>query len=338
MNKKSIVVVGGGTGTHTVLRGLRKYANDLDIMAVVSMSDSGGSTGRLRDEFGQLPVGDVRNALTALASEGGKYDSLLRQLFMYRFNRGEGLAGHNFGNLFLTALTEILGSEVEAIAAASQILKVSGRVIPVTVDDVQLAAEYADGAVVIGEDEIEKGMAEHHSSRIVSLWLTPEATITEEAAKALKEADMIVFGPGDLYTSILANCIVNGFVEAIGESKAHIVYVCNLMSKSGQTVGMQAAEHLAEITSHIGRSPDTALINNTEFDDELLAKYAAEGDHPIVNNCLGDICNIDARALVSSEEISSDSADTVKRSLIRHDSDILASALVEIMEKESNDN
>jgi uncharacterized cofD-like protein len=333
MKKKNIVVVGGGTGTHTVLRGLRNYTDKINLAAVVSMSDSGGSTGRLRDEFGQLPIGDVRNAMTALASEGGKYESLMRQLFMYRFSRGEGLTGHNFGNLFLTALTDILGSEVEAISAASHILKIAGRVIPVTTDNTQLAVEYSDGSTIIGEKEIEEGLAIHHDSRIVSLWLTPEAHITKEAAQALKEADMIVFGPGDLYTSILANCVVKGFVEAVRESEAHIVYVCNLMSKSGQTVGMQAAEHVAEIGRHIGRAPDTALVNSTDISEDLLAKYAAEGDHPIINNCLGDICHIDARALISTEEINITPNDSVKRSLVRHDSDNLAVALMEILEK-----
>ena len=156
MTKKRVVVVGGGTGTHTVLRGLRAYADRLDITAIVSMADSGGSTGRLRDEFGFLPIGDVRNALSALASEGDAQDDLLRQLFMYRFDKGEGLSGHNFGNLFLTALTDILGSEEAAIKAASHILKVSGRVVPVTTSDVQLVATYEDGTVVVGENDIDE--------------------------------------------------------------------------------------------------------------------------------------------------------------------------------------
>lgn len=331
MSKKKVVVVGGGTGTHTVLRGLRHFADTLDIAAIVSMADSGGSTGRLRDEFGFLPIGDVRNALTALASESDKYDVLLRQLFLYRFSRGTGLEGHNFGNLFLTALRDILGSEAEAILAASHILKVSGRVIPVTVDDIQLIAEYDDGLIIVGENEIEESLQTRNESRIVSLSLSPQATITNDAREAIVGADLLVLGPGDLYTSILANCIVDGFKEAVMQSQAKIVYVCNLMSKRGQTIGMHAAEHVAEISKHIGRAPDVALINTSTFQPDLLDKYAKEGDHPILNNCVGDVCTIQALPLASEEEVVLSSGDTVKRSLIRHDSDFLAKTLVSLI-------
>jgi uncharacterized cofD-like protein len=333
MNKKRVVVIGGGTGTHTVLRGLRGYADVLDIAAVVSMADSGGSTGRLRDEFGFLPIGDVRNALTALASEGDTSEDLLRQLFLYRFEKGNGLSGHNFGNLFLTALTDILGNEEAAIEAASRILKVSGRVVPVTTSNVQLVATYDDGTVVVGENDIEESVLYKDESRIVSLALTPAATLSEAAAAVIRSADLLVFGPGDLYTSVLANCVVEGFKEVVAESQAHIVYVCNLMSKRGQTVGMHAAEHIAEIERHIGRVPDTALINTATFRSDLLQKYSEEGDHPILNNCTGDTCTIAALPLVSEEEVRLTSGDMVKRSLIRHDSDVLAAELLKLLPK-----
>jgi uncharacterized cofD-like protein len=331
MDKKRIVVIGGGTGTHTVLRGLRKYTEYIDIAAVVSMADSGGSTGRLRDEFGQLPIGDVRNAMTALAAEGDKYDSLMRQLFLYRFNRGVGLEGHNFGNLFLTALTDILGSEVAAIEAASHLLKISGRVIPVTTDNTQLVATYDNGLVIVGENEIEESLEAGIDARIVALGLDPEPFINEEAAMAIKQADLLVLGPGDLYTSILANCVVNGFKEALKESKAKVVYVCNLMSKRGQTIGMHASEHVDEIIKHIGRIPDFVLVNTSVFNEDLLKKYKDEGDHPILNNCVDGICTIKAMSLVSEEEIVLSSGDIVKRSLIRHDSNILARELTDIL-------
>lgn len=333
MDKKRVVVIGGGTGTHTVLRGLCKYADKLDITAIVSMADSGGSTGRLRDEFGYLPIGDVRNALTALAAEGGQYDALLRQLFMYRFSRGTGLEGHNFGNLFLTALTDILGNEVEAIKAASHILQVAGQVIPVTTDNVDLVAEYDDGSVIVGENDIEEFITYSKNTHITSLWLTPKARITPEAAAAIREAHLIVLGPGDLYTSILANCVVDGFVQAMRASEAHIVYVCNLMSKRCQTSGMHAAEHVAEITKYIGCSPHTVLINTAEFPQDLILKYQAEGDHPILNNCIGDSCIVAALPLVSEEEVILTAGDVIKRSLIRHDSNILAEALLSIIEE-----
>lgn len=332
MTKKRIVVVGGGTGTHTVLRGLRSHANRLDISAVVSMADSGGSTGRLRDEFGYLPIGDVRNALTALAAEGDEYEVLLRQLFLYRFNKGEGLSGHNFGNLFLTALTDILGSEVAAINAASKILRISGRVIPVTVSDVTLVAHYDNGQEVVGEDQIDEALLSNANSRIVSLALTPAAVLNPEAAEAIKQADLLVFGPGDLYTSILPNVVVPGFKEAVAGSQAKIVYVCNLMSKRGQTVGMHAAEHLAELANYLGRVPDYALINSSPLPPHLIEKYAEEGDHPIINNCVDGVCTIEARPLVALGEVPTVSGDVVSRSFIRHDSEELARALIEILE------
>ncbi|MEZ4195087.1 MAG: YvcK family protein [Candidatus Paceibacterota bacterium] len=331
MNKKKVVVVGGGTGTHTVLKGLKKYSDTLDITAIVSMADSGGSTGRLRDEFGQLPAGDVRNALTALAADGDDYDILLRQLFLYRFDRGEGLSGHNFGNLFLTVLTDILGSETEAIEAASRILRVSGRVVPVTTDPAHLVATYADGSVVVGEHDIEilaDTALYEPENRIVSLTLTPEAFINPEATKVLKEADLIILGPGDLYTSVLANCVVNGFSEALTSSEATIVYVCNLMSKRGQTVGMNAAEHLAEVIKYSGAVPDAMIVNNREFADDLLHKYALEGNHPILNNCTADEPVVCSLPLVAEEEVRLDSGDVLMRSLIRHDADRLAEVLL----------
>ena len=333
MNKKRVVVIGGGTGTHTVLRGLRTFADELDITAIVSMADSGGSTGRLRDEFGLLPIGDVRNALTALAAEGDEHDALLRQLFLYRFTHGNGLEGHNFGNLFLMALTEILGSEVEAIKAASRILKVVGRVIPVTTDNIELVATYDDGTSVVGQHEIEETSPQAEGSRIVSLSLTPEATITTEAAEAIKTADLLVLGPGDLYTSILPNCITKGFTEAFLASKAHVVYVCNLMSKKGQTVGMHAAEHLAEIATYTKRMPDTVLVNTAPMPEELVLKYEAEGDHPVINNCDGEVCTITALPLIAEAPVVIAPGDKMKRSLIRHDSMVLARELRAIVAK-----
>ncbi len=331
MYKKRVVVVGGGTGTHTVLRGLRESESILDISAVVSMADSGGSTGLLRDEFGYLPIGDVRNALTALAANGDTQETLLRQLFLYRFDKGVGLSGHNFGNLFLTALTDILGSEVLAIKATSEILKVAGRVIPVTTDNVELVAGYDDGTVVVGEYGIDEALFAKPSSRIISLTLTPVAKLHCEAREAIVGADLLVLGPGDLYTSILANCVVNGFSQAVMNTKAKIVYVCNLMSKRGQTTGMHAMEHIAEITKYIGRSPDVVLVNTDLFQKELIAKYQAEGEHPVLNNCVDNLYQIKALPFVAKEEVRLQSGDIMKRSLIRHDSNILAKTLINLL-------
>jgi len=330
MVKKKVVVVGGGTGTHTVLRGLRPFSDTLDITAIVSMADSGGSTGRLRDEFGQLPVGDVRNALTALASDGDEQDKLLRQLFSYRFNRGNGLSGHSFGNLLLTAMTDILGDEVKAIEATSRILRVSGRVLPVTTDDVQLVAEYEDGTVIVGEHGIDEPI---HSVdlRITNLYLKPKAKITDSARQALMQADLIVLGPGDLYTSILANCVVGGFVETLNNSSAKLVYICNLMSKKGQTVGMNTKEHAEEIIKYIKRTLDCVVVNSTIFPKRLLNKYEKEGDYPVLNNCDNGLYEIYAEPLTEKNEVENQKGDMMKRSLIRHDPDSLAKILLKIL-------
>jgi uncharacterized cofD-like protein len=333
MTKKRIVVVGGGTGTHTVLRGLRNFTDKFDISAVVSMADSGGSTGRLRDEFGYLPVGDVRNALTALASEDDEHEVLLRQLFLCRFSKGEGLSGHNFGNLFLTALTDILGNEVEAIGAASKILRIKGQVIPVTTDSVELVATYEDGTVVVGEHDIDESISYQGNSPIKTLSVTPEAFISTLARSAIIDADLLIFGPGDLYTSIIANCVVTGFVEAVGMSRAKIVYISNLMSKKGQTVGMHAQEHLEALTSYLGRVPDYVLVNSSPLPNSLLSKYEAEGDHPVLNNCVAGVCTIEARPLVALTEVTTATGDMLKRSLIRHDSEALAKAIIEIIKR-----
>ncbi len=328
MDKKEIVVVGGGTGTHTVLRGLKRYSEEFNLTAIVSMADSGGSTGRLRDEFGQLPTGDVRNALTALAAEGEAYSDILRQLFLYRFSRGEGLYGHNFGNLFLTVLTDILGSEVLAIEAASRILRIAGQVIPVTTDNVHLRATYADGQVVVGENDIDEWEDESRKAvRITELSLTPRASLNPVAREALLKADLIVLGPGDLYTSILANCVVDGFAEAVQSSRATLIYVCNLMSRAGQTVGMNAQEHLDEIIRYVGKAPVAMLLNSDPLPVDLLAKYKVAGDHQILNNCQAEQTEIIELPLLTEETIVSVSGDALTRSLIRHDSHKLATAI-----------
>ncbi len=333
MKKKKVVVVGGGTGTHTTLRGLRAFAEELDITAVVSMADDGGSTGRLRDEFGGLPVGDVRNALTALASDGDEHNQLLRQLFSYRFHRGSGLSGHNFGNIFLTVLTEILGDEVKAIEAVSKILRVSGRVLPVTTDNVHLAAEYADGTKVVGEHRIDE--PDHDAEmRIINLYLEPKGKIAEEAEEALLFADLIILGPGDLYTSVLANCVVEGFSEALKRSQGKVIYVCNLMSKKGQTVGFNAKEHIDEIIKYTKITPFGIVVNSTIFPRELLKKYAEEGDFPVLNNCRDNSgYKIYSRPLASENESVGVKGDEVKRSLIRHNPDLLAQVILDILKE-----
>ncbi len=328
---KNIVVIGGGTGTHTVLRGLKRYQKQVSLSAVVTMADSGGSTGRLRDEFGYLPVGDVRMALAALASDIDHHEELLRELFLYRFDKGNGLSGHNFGNLLLVALTDILGSEEAAIRAAGKVLRVQGRVIPVTTEQVHLVATYADGVQVIGEHDIDEPHLDRTGQRITHLSVTPAATISERAESALLEADLIVLGPGDLYTSVLANVAVDGVAEAIRNSGATAVYVSNLMTKFGQTIGMGVAEHLSELRKYIGQLPDCVLVNTTSFPPELVEKYAADGEYPVVFNLESSDCRVVPADLLAVEAVQTASGDTLKRSLIRHDSRKLARKILEIV-------
>lgn len=334
-NKKSVVVVGGGTGTHTVLRGLKKYRKRIDLTAIVTMADSGGSTGRLRDEFGYLPVGDVRMALAALASDVGEHEELLRELFLYRFDKGEGLSGHNFGNLLLVALTDILGSEEAAIRAAARVLRVRGEVIPVTTEPVHLVAEYEDGRRVVGEHDIDEPLREHlvqfGESRIARLSVEPAASINPRAEEALLNADVIVLGPGDLYTSTLANCVVDGVDDAIRHSGAKLVYVANLMTRAGQTTGMGVVEHVDEISSYVGKLPDVVLANTGEVPEDLLERYRADGEYPVAVNVSEPAYQLITEDFLAKEEVKKSSGDVLRRSLVRHDIRTLARAIMDVV-------
>jgi uncharacterized cofD-like protein len=330
--KKSIVVIGGGTGTHPILRGLKKYSDQITITAVITMADSGGSTGRLRDEFGQLPIGDVRMALTALASDVDEDDQLLRELFLHRFDKGEGLNGHNFGNLFMVALTQILGDEAQAVQAASRILRVKGKVLPVTKDNLHIVATYDDGVVIEGEHEIDEPKDERKNHHIVSLTTHPKGTITEEAQEALLQADLILLGPGDLYSSLLANCVIEGVPEAIRASKAQFIFASNLMTRPGQTHGMTASQHVAEVLKYVGQMPDYVVINTGVIPQHLLEKYAEQFQFPVVDDC-GALDGTIIRAdLLSSDEVIKKKGDVLQRSLVRGDGDKFATLLLSLLQ------
>lgn len=330
-NKKHIVVIGGGTGTHTLLKGLKHFTDKVVLKVIVTTADSGGSTGRLRDEFGYLPVGDVRMALSALAKETDEYSDILRQLFLYRFGRGEGLTGHTLGNLFLVALTDILGSEEAAIHAASKVLATCGEVIPITKHATQLTAEYDSGETVIGEHEIDCASSVRADSVITQLSLQKNEHASDRALSAIHSAHMIVLGPGDLYTSILANCVVDGIRDALCRASGRIVFIANLMSRSGQTNGMGTGEYLSEIYKYVGRMPEYMIMNTAPFREDLLALYARDGEYPVLHTYSGNETLVIPGDFVAHDDVVLAKGDVLKRSLIRHDTHKLARVIMQLI-------
>ena len=325
---KKIVCIGGGTGTFVALRGLKSYQHNLS--AIVTMSDSGGSNRRLRDEFGLLPTSDLRQCLVALADESGGV-GLLRKLFMYRFEKGNGIAGMTFGNLFMAALTDILGSQEEAIRKTGKVLRIKGAVIPVTFTDTNLFATYENGHTVSEEHLIDE--PEHDGKlKITNVYLKPDATANPDALKAIKQADLIVIGPGDLYTSIIPNVLVAGVGEAIAQTKGKVVYVLNLMTKFGQTYAFKASDHVKALEALIGKSLDYVIVNSDmAFPKEALTAYADCHEEPVIDDLTDREFAVVRAPLVSSAVVEKSAADTLVRSLIRHDSDLLAKTIVSLL-------
>ncbi len=278
--KKSIVVIGGGTGSFMVLSALRDYP--VNLSSIVSMADSGGSTGRLRDQYGVLPPGDVRRALVALSDTS----QILRDLFNYRFSTGD-LKEHSFGNIFLTALEKLTGNFADAVSVASKILNIKGEVLPVTLDNTTLYAQLATGVVIKGETNID--VPKHNPEiPIKDVWLDPSGKINPQAKRAILAADMIVVGPGDLFTSIIPNLLVEGMVAAIKKSKAKRVYICNLMTKFGETHGFKAQDFVDTINKYLGKGIlDYAIFNNKKPSAGVLRRYLQENSHFV------DITNLD---------------------------------------------
>lgn len=291
-----VVAIGGGTGLSTLLRGLKRFVATppgsqplsdshckdpratacliRDLSAVVTVTDDGGSSGRLREDFKMLPPGDVRNCMVALSED----EHLLSRLFQFRFESGE-LGGHSFGNLFVAALSHITGDFAQAVQMSSQILATRGRIFPATNVDVTLSARMDDGSTVDGETSITAS-----SRRIVELSLRPaNATPLPETLEAIASADLITLGPGSLYTSLITNLLVQGIPEAIAASRATRVYIGNLMTQANESIGLSAAQHIEKIIQHAGghRIFDFALINTEPISPQLLQKYASEGQQPI---------------------------------------------------------
>lgn len=278
---KKLVRLGGGSGGYTLLRGLKKFP--LDITAVFTSFDSGGSAGILREEFGILPPGDVRRGLLALADDAQA--EILRALFDYRFKNKSGagsLHDHSFGNLFLLALVSIYGGEIEGLRKASELLRIKGRVLPVSLDHSHVHAILENGEEIVGETNID--IPKHDASlRIKDIFLDPPARIYEETDRAIREADLVVIGPGDLYSSIAPTLIVEGMREALAATKGKTVAVCNLMTKPGETHGFAASDMVREMLRLSGlRKFDYVICNTAKMPPRMLAAYEKEGKHPML--------------------------------------------------------
>lgn len=318
---KKVTVIGGGTGTFVVLSGLKNF--DLDLSVVVSMMDSGGSTGRLRDQLGVLPPGDLRQCLVALSDA----PLLWRKLFLYRFENGD-LKGHNFGNIFLAALEKVSKSYDEAIETVSYVLKTKGKVIPVTHDKLHLIAEYENGKKITGEGFIDENHFE--KSRIKNTYLQPQGKANPQATKSIIESEYVVIGPGDLYTSIIPVLLVPGIKEAFKKSRTKIIYIMNLMTKSGQTTDYKASDHLKDLILYLGCEPNYILINNGKIPSSILESYKRYNETIIVNDIAKNGYKIIETDLIDNKSSKKNSADILYRSILRHDSIKVADQLKKI--------
>ena len=315
---KRLVVIGGGTGTYVVLSGLKHFP--YSISAIVSTVDSGGSTGKLRDQYGVLPPGDMRQCLVALSEA----PDLWRKLFLYRFENGD-FKGHNFGNIFLTALEQITPHYDDVIEMASYILQTKGHVIPVTYQKVHLCAQYADGEIIETEDLIDSAF--HKVERIQKAYLKPSAKAQPLAIKAIQSAEYIILGPGDVYTSIVPNLIMGGMKDAIMRSSAQIIYIPNLMTKPGQTTHYTAMDHVNDIEKYLGRKIDYILTNDEPISKEVIKYYKKHGCELVYDDLDTHRYQVVRHDLLSPRLGKQEEADTVFRSILRHDSLKIAQAL-----------
>ena len=321
------MTLGGGTGLSTLLHGLKRFAAGwadpggdgplVDLAAVVTVSDDGGSSGKLRRTFDILAPGDIRNCMVALAED----EALLSRLFQYRFRMGKGLEGHSFGNLFLTALTEVTGDFHQAIQLSSEVLAIRGRIFPSTLENVRLKAQLDGGRLVRGESRISNTQA-----RIQRVQLEPRhCPPLPETLAAIAEADLITLGPGSLYTSVVPNLLVNGIPEAIAASKALKVYIANLMWQPGETDGHTASDHLRALVEHAGQPiVDCVVLNSDKIPSSVVKRYQKQQAWPVK-------CDRSALDAMGVEVLLEDllAAGTV----VRHDSALLAGLLIRLARK-----
>lgn len=323
--RKQIVTLGGGTGTFAVISALKQLPTN--ITTIVAVSDSGGSTGRIRDEFGFQPVGDLRQSLAALADPHEQ--EWIRKILLYRFEKGSGLKGHNLGNLILTALQDMTESTTQTLDIASRVFRIQGTVVPVTEQTVDLHINYSDGTSSIGEHILDEDAAP--AKTIDSVSLIPDCTINPTANQAIAAADHIFIGPGDFYASIMATLVVPGVAEALQAASAQIIYISNLMTRYTQTNGMTAKDHLSKIEEIIGKKVDTVLINNQSIPEDVKSFYHSYNEHPVIDDLPQDQTRIRRAQLLSTTLIKKNQVDTSYRSLLRHDRNKLLPVLQDLL-------
>ncbi len=307
-----LVTLGGGTGLSTLLRGLKEYTSN--ISAVVTVSDDGGSSGILREEMGILPPGDIRNCLVALADT----EPFMEKLFQYRFSEGD-LKKHSFGNLFIATMTEITGDFDRAIQESSKVLAVRGRVLPSTLSDITLHAEHVDGQITSGESKI----GDYHKP-VKRVFLKPDdAAPLNETIQVLKDADAIILGPGSLFTSVIPNLLIKDVAEAIHDSKALKIYICNVMTQPGETDHYTAADHAQQIINHVGfKIFDYIVVNDESIPEDLAQKYAEEGAYPVevdYDRLMEMGINVIKGSLIS------------KKNLVRHNPYLLSELIIKLI-------
>ncbi|MBI3324006.1 MAG: YvcK family protein [Candidatus Omnitrophica bacterium] len=307
-----VVTIGGGTGLSTLLHGLKSYTTN--VTAIVTVADDGGSSGRLREEFGMLPPGDIRNCLVALADA----EPLMQQLFQYRFAPDSALHGHNFGNLFITAMTQITGDFQKAVQASSKVLAIRGHVVPSTCTKVRLVAEHTNGSLTVGESKISQA-----PMAIRRIYLEPaHSEPTQEALAAIAEADAILLGPGSLYTSIIPNLLVDGLTDAVVQSRALKIYICNVMTQFRETAGFKASDHVRTLVQHT--SPgilQVCIVNTKPVPTMLLEKYRIEQAFPVE-------ADVEQIRKLGYQALAGDVIST--QDYVRHDPDRLARLIIQL--------
>jgi len=274
----NIVTLGGGTGQFALLQAIRELKN-LNITAIVSMADSGGSSGRLRDELGALPPGDILKALLALSTLPG---DVARKILLHRFSSGI-LNGHTAGNMLLTMLSQYSGNFMQAINALGELLEIRGKVLPITIGHITLKVKLENRQNIIGENNINIPLSPNRS-RVTKVWLEPNALALGESLRSIKTAKLVIISPGDLFTSIIPVLLVHGVKETIQESKAKFIYICNAMTKSGETDGFRVSDFIRVIEQYTGRKMDIVICNNTLPDKKVLSYYAKEFSYPVVSD------------------------------------------------------